>query len=281
MENMKIKTLLPCLLLTLLSCDDNEFRGFFTSYEDANKRFEQSLNWNKQYGYSELNLDKNTYALHLMGDSHIGGIKGINAFFKDAIDKEATAAVLLGDLTSGRKDDYDFFAENIPSKDLLMYFPIAGNHDLYFDGWKSFYSLFGSSSYYFVVNTPAASDLFICLDTGGGTLGDKQLKWFKKLLETKRKDYRYCNVFTHNSLFRLDSKSNLPLIGEEVQVLLDLFIRHRVDVVATGHDHKKNSTILGNTTHIIVDDLKDDNKNPNYLKLNFTEEKIDYNFIKL
>lgn len=278
---MKMKIILPCLLFVLLSCDDNEFRGYFTSYEDSNTRFEQSLKWNEQYGYSELNIDKNTYALHLMGDSHIGGVKGIDAFFKEAIDKDATAAVLLGDLTSGRKGDYDFFAQHIPSKDSLMYFPIAGNHDLFFDGWKSFYSLFGSSSYHFVINTPTASDLFICLDTGGGTLGDVQLKWFKNLLETKRKNYRYCNVFTHNSLFRLELKSNLPLIAEEVQVLLDLFIRHRVDIVATGHDHEKNTVVLGNTRHIIVDDLKDDNRTPNYLKLNFSEEKIDFSFIEL
>ncbi len=34
-----------------------------------------------------------------------------------------------------------------------MYFPIVGNHDLYFDGWKHFRSNFGTSSYLFVVNT--------------------------------------------------------------------------------------------------------------------------------
>lgn len=282
MENMKIKILLSCLLFTLLSCGDSEIRGYFTSYESANTRFEQSLKWNERHDYSELNIDQNTYALHLMGDSHVGGTKNIDAFFKEAIDKDATAAILVGDLTSGHKEDYQILAEHLPSKNLLKYFPIVGNHDLFFDGWKNFYSIFGSSSYYFVANTPTASDLFICLDTGGGTLGNKQLKWFKKLLETNRKNYRYCTVFTHNSLFRLGLSANLPMIAEEVQVLLDLFIRHRVDLVATAHDHKENTVVLGNTTHIIMDDLKDDGSNNHtYLKLIFTEEKIDYSFIKL
>lgn len=282
MENMKIKSLLPCLLFILLSCDNSEIRGFFTSYESVNKRFEQSIRWNEQHGSSELNIDQNTYTLHLMGDSHIGGTKNIDAFFKESIDKGVTAVILAGDLTTGYKQDYEVLAEHLPSKDSLKYFTIVGNHDLYIDGWKSFYAMFGSSSYYFVANTPSSSDLFICLDTGGGTLGNKQLKWFKKLLETNRGNYRYCTVITHNNLFRLGSSPTLPLIAEEVQVLLDLFIRHRVNVVATAHDHNRNTAIFGNTTHIVMDDLQDDDGHkPTYLKLIFTEEKIDYSFIEL
>ena len=39
-------------------------------------------------------------------------------------------------------------------------FLITGNHDLFFDGWKTFYEFFGSSTYYFTVSTPEVPDLY-------------------------------------------------------------------------------------------------------------------------
>ena len=278
---MNFKILLVCLLFILSSCDNSEVRGFYSSHVDGDTRFEQSMEWNQQHGYSELDIPQNEYSLYLMGDSHVGGTKNLAAFFAEAIEKDATAAVLLGDLTSGHKEDYEKFAENLPSKEALTYFAIVGNHDLFFDGWKSYYATFGSSSYYFTANTPAGSDLYICLDSGGGTLGKKQFDWFKKLLETRRNNYRYCTVFSHNNLFSLGQGNSLTPMIEEVHVLLDLFTRYRVNIVGTAHDHEKNSLVLGNTTHIVVDDLQDEDEKNSYVRLTISEEKIDYSFIEL
>lgn len=281
MGNIKARILLPILILFFSSCDEFEIRGFITSYENANSRFEQSSEWNKQNGHAEISIPKETYTIHAMGDSHVGGTENLDTFFKDALDKDATAVVMVGDITTGHKEDYDVLVEHLPLKDSLIYFAIAGNHDLYFDGWKYFYSVFGSSSYYFVVNTPNESDLFICLDSGGGTLGNKQLDWFKKLLKTSRNSYRYCTIFTHNNLFRLRPTVSTNPIVEEIQVLVDLFTRYNVNMVVTAHDHKRNTVILGNTTHIIMDALQDTNDEASYLKLSITEENIDYSFIEL
>ena len=281
MGNMNVKVLLPLLIFILSSCDKMEMRGFFTSYENVNQRFEQSLEWNNQHGHSEISIPENTYTIHAMGDSHVGGTENLDTFFKDARDKDATALVMAGDITTGHKEDYDLLSEHLPLEDSLMYFAIAGNHDLYFDGWKQFYSIFGSSSYLFVVNTPNESDLFICLDSGGGTLGDKQLDWFTKLLETSRNSYRYCIVFTHNNLFRFRPTASTNPMVEEIHVLLDLFTRYHVNMVVTAHDHKQNTGILGNTTHIIMDALQDVNNEASYLALSIAEENIDYSFVKL
>ena len=281
MGNMEGKIILPFLIFALSSCEKFEMRGFFTSYENVNNRFEQSIEWNNKNGHSEISMPQRTYTLHAMGDSHVGGTENLDTFFKDAQDENATAVVMVGDITTGHKEDYDVFSEHLPFKDSLMYFATAGNHDLYFDGWKHFYSIFGSSSYFFVVNTPNESDLFICLDTGGGTLGNEQLDWFKKLLETSRKSYRYCTVFTHNNLFRLRPTASTNPMVEEIHVLVDLFTRHNVNMVVTAHDHKRNIDILGNTTHIIMDALQDVDDKASYLKLSINEENIDYTFVEL
>jgi 3',5'-cyclic AMP phosphodiesterase CpdA len=281
MGYLKVKTIMPFLIFALSSCEKFEMRGFITSYENVNKRFEQSIEWNTKNGYTEISIPQKTYTIFVMGDSHVGGTENLDTFIKDSQDENATALVMVGDLTTGNKYDYNIFSEHLPLEDSLMYFAIAGNHDLYFDGWKHFYSIFGSSSYFFVVNTPDESDLFVCLDTGGGTLGNEQLDWFKKLLETSRKSYRYCTVFTHNNLFRLRPTASTNPMVEEIHVLADLFTRHNVNMVVTAHDHKRNTDILGNTTHIIMDSLQDVDDQASYLKLFIKEESIDFSFVEL
>lgn len=281
MGNIKFKVLFLFLLFTFASCDMFEVEGFFTSGVDVNKRFDQSIEWNNKNGYTELNIQQNDYVIYAMGDSHVGGTKNLDIFFKDALDKNALAAVMVGDITTGHEEDYQVLSEHLPLNNSLSYFAVAGNHDLFFDGWKYFYSLFGSSSYFFVVNTINASDLFICLDTGGGTLGNKQLEWFKELLETNRGNYRYCTVFTHNNIFRLRPTITTNPMVEEIRVLSDLFLRYNVNMVVTGHDHKQNVDIFGNTTHIIMDALEDTNKKASYLILSFNDKNIDYSFVAL
>lgn len=281
MGNLKIKILLSLLIISLLSCEKFEFSGFITTYKNVNHRFQQSVEWNNMNGFSEISVPQNNYTILAMGDSHVGGTENLDTFIKNARNRNAAAVVMVGDLTTGHDKDYDQFLQHLPSKDSLMYFPVVGNHDLYFDGWKYFYSLFGSSTYFFVVDTPGGSDLFICLDTGGGTLGDQQINWFKTLLKTKRNNYRHCTVFTHNNLIRLRSTVTTNPMVEEIHVLLDLFTRYKVNMVVTAHDHKRNTAILGTTTHIIMDALQDINDKASYLKLSVNEENIDYNFIEL
>ncbi|MGI6047531.1 MAG: metallophosphoesterase family protein [Petrimonas sp.] len=281
MENFKLKIISIFFIIALSSCEEFEMKGFFTTYESINPRFEQSVKYNNLNGYSKIVITQSNYTIYAMGDSHVGGTKNLDRFLKDAQDENATAVVMVGDLTTGHKKDYDLFLKHLPLKESLVYFPIVGNHDLYFDGWKHFYSIFGSSTYIFVINTSNESDLFICLDTGGGTIGSKQLDWFKNVLETERDNYRNCIVFTHNNIFRLRPTTSANPMVEEIHVLIDLFLRHNVNMVVTGHDHKRNTAVLGNTTHIIMDALQDTNSRASYLKLSINADNINYSFVEL
>ncbi len=281
MGNINIKVLLLTLTVALLGCEKMEIRGFFTSYDNVNSRFMQSNEWNISHGHSKINIALETYTIHVMSDSHIGGTENLDTFFADAMDENVAAAIMVGDITTGHKEDYEVLSDHLPSTEPLALFATVGNHDLYFDGWRHFYSLFGPSSYFFVINTPGQSDLLICLDTGGGTLGDLQFGWFKNLLETSRGHFRYCMVFTHNNLFRFRPTASTNPMVEELHVLQDLFLRYQVDMVITGHDHKQNSGRLGNTTHIIMGALLDEDDNASYLKLSVNADNIDYSFVEL
>jgi len=261
------------------ACDKFELRGFILSYESPDRRFEQSMKWNSENPYKEINVTSDDYTICVMADSHTGTTKNLDLFMEQAIQMNALAAVMAGDITNGHREDYVTFKGHLPDQNDLLTFQIAGNHDLYFDGWKQFYSLFGSSTYIFKVKTPVASDLFICTDTGSGTLGSDQLDWLKDVLENMRQNYRYCIIFTHNNLFRIRHTVSTNPFVEELRVLLELFLEHQVDMVIAGHDHEKNVVLFGNTTHITLDALKDDYKNAGYLNVFIKQGKIDYEFI--
>jgi predicted phosphodiesterase len=261
------------------ACEKSDLSGFFIASESVNLRFEQSMEWNAFHPYHEIVVPSEDYVILSMGDSHVGSINNLTTFLNIAKSANASAIVMVGDLTSGNASDYDVFQENIPDPDSLPSFLMVGNHDLYFDGWKQFQSRFGSSTYIFTIKTPAAKDLFICLDTGSGTLGNKQLDWLKEILQTSRNEYRYCTVFTHCNLFRnRHTLSTNPLV-EELEVLIDLFTIHHVDMVITGHDHKKFSDHFGNTTYITMDALMDGLDYSGYFQLNIKNGNLDYEFV--
>jgi 3',5'-cyclic AMP phosphodiesterase CpdA len=170
------------------------------------------------------------------------------------------------------------FYSRLPDPADLTTFPIVGNHDLYFDGWKKFQSLFGTTTYLFTVKTPTATDLYICLDSGSGTLGSEQLKWLKNIL-IDRSDYRHCILFTHTNLFRIRHTFSTNPFVEEIRELADLCVRYEIDMVVTGHDHKRNVVVFGNTVHVTMDALEDINDTPSYFKLNIIQGELSYQFI--
>ncbi|HER39802.1 MAG TPA: metallophosphoesterase [Salinimicrobium catena] len=237
--------------------------------------------WNESHSPRELVIPGENYTIFSMGDSHMGGTANFQAFLEEAQNENATALTLVGDITTGQVNDYEVVESIIADCDTLAIFPIAGNHDLYFKGWDEFYSRFGSSTYSFTVKTPSARDLFICLDSGGGTLGSRQSDWLKSLLKNERNNYRYCVLFTHVNLFRPRKTSSTNPRVEEIHALLDLFMRYKVDMVVTGHDHEKNVQFFGNTMHIIMDALQDDNINAGYLRLDIDRNGIGPGFIRL
>jgi 3',5'-cyclic AMP phosphodiesterase CpdA len=277
-----MKVIVPLLIgLIFSACNYADMGGMFVVNESVNERFEQSLEANKLNGNTELIVNVDDYNLAVMADVHIGGTENFDKAIQLVKGSNTTALVLNGDICNGNGYDYDSLEQHLPEKTDLMYFMLAGNHELYFGGWNEYYNRFGSSSYYFTVKTPVATDLYICLDTGSGTLGSKQLAWFKKLLVESRLQYRRCIVFTHNNLYRIRHTLSTNPTNEELLVLTELFAKYKVDMVVTGHDHFKNVIKLGNTTHITMNALHDGFMYAGYFQINIIEGQVNYEFVDL
>lgn len=238
------------------------------TYNDVDDRFNTSMEWNEDNPPHILSKQGDEYTFFIISDSHLGGTKNITTMYNAATIESADGVLMIGDLCSGHEEDYDTLNSVINRFAHIPSFQVIGNHDLYFEGWEHYYHYFATSTYTITVNTPNAKDLFIMLDSGGGTLGKMQLEWFEDILKKNREDYRHCIVFTHNNvLLSRHTISTLPM-NEEVKALLDLFLIHQVDYCITGHDHKYDEFTFGNTKYIVTDALLDTYKNAAYLKLN-------------
>lgn len=269
------------LSVLLTSCYEADFTGFVVRDEKVNRRFEASMNWNARHPARQLYADTDAYTLFLIADSHLGGTSNLEKLFRIARAEEPLAVAMLGDMCTGREADYARLVQALPPREEMMWFMLLGNHELYFDGWEAFYRHFGASIYFFTVQTPEASDLYISLDTGSGTLGSKQIQWLEEVLEQQRPNFRHCVVMTHNNLFRTPRTivTNPPV--EELHVLMDLFARHEVGIVVTGHDHRRNQNRFGQTDYLVLDALKDGLSQASYLELRLHESALSYRYVPL
>lgn len=275
-----LKKIIFCLFVCgmIVSCEV-DYSGFVRATDRVEKRFVQSMAWNIANPQHNIICNTNNYSVIVASDLHIGGTVNTKALFNIYEGSNDIALILIGDIVSGRKEDYEVFKKISDSvtKPLLK---IVGNHDLYFDGWKTYYEIFGSSTYYFTISTPDSTDLYICLDSGGGTLGKSQMDWLSDLLQTQRNQYRHCIVLGHVNMLRTRHTTSANPLIEENAHLISLFTENKVELVINGHDHHQNKTVFGNTSYIITDALMDNYKNAGYVKLSVIDSNLDTEFLR-
>jgi 3',5'-cyclic AMP phosphodiesterase CpdA len=258
-----------------------DFSGFLYSPDPVNERVKQSLEWNKIHPYKEISVTGTDYSLLIAGDSEVGGITNLDTLIARANKPGIEGFVIAGDVSTGNKNDYNNLKHELDEKNHGPAFLILGNHDLFFNGWETYFSCFGSSTYTFTVKTKDATDLYICLDSGNGTIGSIQLDWLSDVLEKERKNYRFCILFSHVNFFREHHTfSGNPLV-DELQVLLDRIYTHSVNMVIMGHDHHRSEEFFGKTHYITLDAFYDGFEDASYLKLEIKNGKLISTFEEL
>ena len=97
-----------------------------------------------------------------------------------------------------------------------------------------------------------------------------------------KQDFRHIVACTHTHFFKRDGSqghtSNYTI--EETYTLLNLFTQHGVEMLWSGHDHMREITRVKGMTSIVVDSMKDEDKEPYYMLVSMGE-KIDYEFISV
>jgi predicted phosphodiesterase len=262
-----------------------DMAGMFAgSSPTIDKRFEQSMEYNQQAGYATIQAPSDNYHVYVCTDTHIHKTRKRWEEFVDAYraDDVCPVAVHLGDIIDA-KTDFNYVKEPLLSpspKDTLM--AVCGNHDIYFKQWKNFIAAFKTSTYYFVVKTPSgARDLFVVYDSADGTVGSKQLQWLENTLQwASKQGFRHIIGCTHTHLFKRDGSqgytSNFTI--EETYALLDLLSKYGVEMVWSGHDHVREITQVRGMKCIVVDSMKDEDKEPYYMLVTMGKY-VNYEFV--
>lgn len=269
----------PCLLLMMALCLNAcniDWPGFvYTRSADVDERFAQSLEFNAKAGYASIAIPDDNYCVYVLTDSHVTEkeTRNIDRFVADllagaAASNTAPFWINLGDNVND-KGQLDVFESHISPLAAagLRHFPTAGNHDIYFGEWDDWVSRFHTSTYWFEVLTPGrGKDLFISLDSAGGTLGRSQRAWVETILTESQGKYSHITVYTHTHFWKRDisqgTTSNFNL--EETYDLADLFARTGVDIVLSGHDHSTETTVFKGVRYETLESLKMNDISPGY-----------------
>ena len=286
-------SIINLLLLAATACNPNyDMPGMFNgSSVRADKRFDESMAYNQQHGYAHLVVPED-YRIYVCTDTHVDSTTYNWETFVKSYKSDAACpfAIHLGDLVNANNNFGRFVKAAavapegyVSGKDTL--FCTVGNHDLYFNQWPVFRSYFHTSTYWFDTRTSDGKllDLFICLDSGEGTLGVEPLKWLSSTLEEKSQEsYRHIIIYTHTHMFKQDNSqghtSNYSM--EETYDLTAILSRYHVDMYWSGHDHSREITHYGGVTYLTVDALEDPVDQPFYLLVSMSST-ITYDFLPL
>ncbi|MGN0186222.1 MAG: metallophosphoesterase family protein [Paludibacteraceae bacterium] len=286
---MKQKIVYIIALTVCCSCDI-DWSGLVAPPSDTvNQRFEQSQTWNDTHAAVRLSVPIDNYTFYVGTDIHTETTTDnlTNMITAMRNDENAYFALLLGDLVHGQghfatmANALPYNADTQARNDTV--FTTVGNHDLYFDQWNDYRNYFGTATYAFEVQTPNYTDLFVSIDTGSGTLGNKQTAWFEQLLAAHDGHHRHTIVFTHTNIFKDDNTgfptSNMAL--EETFALTALLQQYHVTLYLQGHNHYRHDFLYRDVRYITVETMQDKADAPYYLTATMGDKQIDYQFVSL
>ena len=283
---MKKPLILVLTALCLSACYVDWLGFVYTRSGDADARFAQSMEYNAQAGYASITVPDDNYRVYVLTDTHVTEkeTRNIDRFVADLLADGSAAPfwINLGDCVNDKGQE-DVFESHIGPLEAagLRHFPTAGNHDIYFGEWNEWVSRFHTSTYWFEVLTPGRrKDLFLSLESAGGTLGRRQREWAEEILTDSQGKYDHITVFTHTHFWKRDNSQtttgNFAL--EETYDLADLFARTGVDIVLSGHDHAAETTVFKGVRYETLESLKMNDTSPGYNILTYGKT-ISRNFI--
>lgn len=298
MKKQHIILIAAAMILTA-GCNRLDVAGMVINRSDTEERVADWLDYNNQNKMPVIENVPDEYCIYSTSDSHCSDRDSIelqgpkDRLYKyvttERNDQKAVFSLLVGDLAneSGeagyrRAEASMRFNDKTQAKNDPC-FPVIGNHDVYYDCAEYYKQYFHTSTYTVTVKTVGGyQDLYILLDSGNGTHGQRQLEWLEEQLQ-HRSNYRHCFVISHNWLFRTSYNytttpaANLP--QDEQYAFMDLMSRNNVDMVLMGHFHAREQRQFGGVQYVMTDNLNDGGT-PSYLVVN-VGEKVTYAYEEL
>lgn len=195
--------------------------------------------------------DPNVFTFALVGDLHIAvaDVTRLNRILDGATADSDSFILFLGDnVDQGERSDIEAFNAAIAAKGWTgRTYTVAGNHDIFYDGWTHFHDLIGTSTYTFT----AGNSKFIALDTADATLGDRQTQWLRDELAATRPTHTF--LMSHYLPVIPGQETWLKLSSEtEALNLMSLASRSGVDAWFGAHYHSFIQQNIGGVEYIVA-----------------------------
>lgn len=265
------------LLLIILSAAaltfgcNNDLSGLFTS-TDLDERLKSKNdfpflnryitkdNFQNEYNFALNPVIPDTYKFLVLTDTHIedGNDFGL-IHIKEAVKThEASFVVVLGDITqNGKKQDIDLFIKIAENDMDVPFYPVIGNHDIYFGNWNVWRDTIGSTNYKIEIKTnlldmqPHTTLLF--LDSANSFFGKQQLDWLEN--EIKKTGSKNIFVFNHVELFSAGIRMQQSVDTKERARIVSI-LKDKADIMFSGHIHKRVINEAGNVRYVTLEDFK-------------------------
>ncbi len=250
-----------------VGCSTYDFSGMLAAGSSVQERFDNSVSLPDCDSHpAVVRSAAANYGFWVASDFHVQGQSDwdrLGGFLKQACTAPCEVGLLLGDYLYEAGSSLERFRDSLQVYPEICCLTAIGNHEVYKDGYQRAYRpVFGATCYAVRVEMDGFSDLFVVLDSANGTLGNRQYDWLESLLEREREGVRHCFIGTHANFFSpagyVDVISTYPV--DEWMRLLDLFERHRVTAVFSGHSHMRDETTLGGVRYVTVGSWCDDKR---------------------
>ena len=192
-----------------------------------------SLSSSMQSPYKDTLKGSYEYSFAFCGDPHLQQEgDGLFPELDKAIRTNCINFVVFGgDLTFlGKEAEYKNFVKHANALTVPAY-PALGNHDLYNNGWLSYWRNLGPSAYSFY----GGNAKFIVIDSASGQIGQRQMEWIKMELKSNKQPLLF--VISHIPIYGVEYGFYEFPEAEERQELIELLEKYEVDYVLEGHYH--------------------------------------------
>ncbi|MCL2801414.1 MAG: metallophosphoesterase [Treponema sp.] len=243
--------LLLCALCLASGCN-NDFLGLIYSSDlDERLRSKDEFNFLTAQELSPSPGFGSSYSFIVLADTHI---EGGNAWGLENLTNVISSnlnikfVVVLGDITqNGAREDIDRFKQ-IANSLTVPFYPVIGNHDIYFGNWSVYREEIGSTRY----RVNGTGTTLFMLDSANSFFGRDQLNWLEREL---RNTQGRIFVFTHTRLFVTGPVDLQHMTDIRERARIVSMLQNKCDAVFMGHSHKRIINEAGNVQYINVDDF--------------------------
>jgi hypothetical protein len=276
--------------LCLASCDVDLFGLFGSDDSSEREKYWDKFVYVQERGQTTPLVFDNAYSFIVLTDTHVfdagadadeklsrlgACINNQSQYIPAGCTLDDKFIVITGDITqTGGRASLEKVLRICDSFDIPFY-PVIGNHDVWFGNFSVWRDLIGSTVY----RINASNTMLLMIDSANATFGAKQLSWLQNQLNSKRTGQVNCFIFMHSNFFNGAFEDNVSQFMDFREIARALsIIDGKAGIVFSGHSHDR---LLNSTAATIYQNIEDFNSNGVFVRVFVKNGEVSYHFDKI